>query len=171
MRLARFRTLRNRTSSALERSDPGFHDVPSGSAGPECDASGAGVIRVRFAARGARPRSLAKRHCLSTWLPTCGRREPGSGGRLCLPGSGAGDGTSESRRLARGALAGHTSAGPVPIRCCLPAEMRTASLLSVHKHVDDLCATAPGLCIGGGNAGDFAAWQEPGVGIYLGECE
>jgi len=45
---------------------------------------------------------------------------------------------------------------PVPIRCWLPADGRTASLLSVHKHVDDLCATAPSLCIGGGNAGDSA---------------
>jgi len=45
---------------------------------------------------------------------------------------------------------------PVPIRCWLPADGRTTSLLSVHKHVDDLCATAPSLCIGGGNAGDSA---------------
>jgi hypothetical protein len=33
----------------------------------------------------------------------------------------------------------------------------TASLLSVHKHVDHLCATAPSLCICSGNAGDSAA--------------
>jgi hypothetical protein len=59
----------------------------------------------------------------------------------------------------------------VPIRCCLPADKRTSSLQSVHKHVDDLCATAPSLCIGGGNAGDSAAWPEPGKGIYLGERE
>src|ERR1700733_16336643 len=31
-------------------------------------------------------------------------------------------------------------------------------LASVHRHVDDLCATAPSLCIRGGNAGDSAAW-------------
>ena len=76
-----------------------------------------------------------------------------------------------SRLLARGALAGHTVPAPVPIRCCLPADNRTASLLSVHKHVDDLWAAAPSLCISGGNAGDSAAGPEPGEGIYLGERE
>jgi hypothetical protein len=45
----------------------------------------------------------------------------------------------------------------VPIRCCLPADGRSASLLSVHKHVDDLCATARSLCTDGGNVGDSAA--------------
>jgi hypothetical protein len=49
---------------------------------------------------------------------------------------------------------------PVPegglIRCCLPAAKRIASL-SVHKHVDDLCATMPNLCVLSGNAGDSAA--------------
>jgi hypothetical protein len=59
----------------------------------------------------------------------------------------------------------------VPIRCCLPADGRTASLLPVHKHVDDLCATAPSLCIDGGNAGDSAGQPEPEEGIYLGERE
>jgi hypothetical protein len=88
--------------------------------------------------------------------PTCGRREPGSGGHLSLPGRG-GDGTSVSRLLARGALAGLQVPAPTPIRCCLPADNRTASLLPVHKRVDDLCATAPSLCIDGGNAGDSAA--------------
>jgi hypothetical protein len=38
---------------------------------------------------------------------------------------------------------------------CQP--MQDCSLLPVHKRVDDLCATAPILCIGGGNAGDSAA--------------
>lgn len=36
-----------------------------------------------------------------------------------------------------------------------------AFLLSVHKHVDHLCATAPNLCIRSGNAGDSAAWPQP----------
>ena len=43
---------------------------------------------------------------------------------------------------------------------CQPGK-RTASLLSVYKHVDDLCATAPSLCTHGGNAGDYAAWPQP----------
>jgi len=43
---------------------------------------------------------------------------------------------------------------------CQPGK-RTASLLSVYKHVDDLCATAPSLCAHGGNAGDYAAWSQP----------
>ena len=43
---------------------------------------------------------------------------------------------------------------------CQPGN-RTASLLSVHKHVDHLCATAPSLCISSGNAGDSAAWPQP----------
>jgi hypothetical protein len=59
----------------------------------------------------------------------------------------------------------------VPVRWCLLAGQRTAALLSVHKHVDDLCATAPILCIDGGNAGDFAAYPEPEEGIYLGMRE
>jgi hypothetical protein len=56
------------------------------------------------------------------------------------------------------------------IRCCLPAAKRIASL-SVHKHVDDLCAKAPNLCVHGGNAGDSATWPQPGQGLYLGERE
>ena len=76
-----------------------------------------------------------------------------------------------SRLLARGALTGHTSTG-ARADPLLPARRRTtASLLPVHKHVDDLWATAPSLCIGGGNAGDSAAGSEPGEGIYLGERE
>jgi hypothetical protein len=43
---------------------------------------------------------------------------------------------------------------------CQPGN-RTASLLSVHKHVDHLCATAPSLCKPSGNAGDSAAWPQP----------
>jgi hypothetical protein len=57
-----------------------------------------------------------------------------------------------------------------PIRCCLVARQEDCSL-SVHKHVDDLCATAPSLCVRGGNAGDSAAWPQPGQCLYLGECE
>jgi hypothetical protein len=61
---------------------------------------------------------------------------------------------------------------PVPegglIRCCLPAAKRIASL-SVHKHVDDLCATMPNLCVLSGNAGDSAAWPQSEQGLYLGE--
>jgi hypothetical protein len=53
---------------------------------------------------------------------------------------------------------------------CQPGN-RTASLLSVHKHVDHLCATAPSLCISSGNAGDSAAWTQPWQGLYLGERE
>ena len=53
---------------------------------------------------------------------------------------------------------------------CQPGK-RTASLLSVYKHVDDLCATAPSLCTHGGNAGDYAAWPQPCQGLYLGERE
>jgi hypothetical protein len=44
-----------------------------------------------------------------------------------------------------------------PSRCRLPAPA-TGLFPSVHKHVDDLCATAPSLCIRSGNAGDSAAW-------------
>ena len=40
--------------------------------------------------------------------------------------------------------------------CRLPA-----FLLSVRKHVDHLCATAPSLCIRSGNAGDSAACPQP----------
>ena len=47
----------------------------------------------------------------------------------------------------------------------------TASLLSVHKLVDDLCATALGLCADGGNAGDFATRPPPEQGFYQGERE
>jgi hypothetical protein len=53
-------------------------------------------------------------------------------------------------------LAGQASSGAL-IRC----GKKTAYLLSVHKHVDDLCATVPILCIPGGNAGDSAAWLHP----------
>jgi hypothetical protein len=41
------------------------------------------------------------------------------------------------------------------------AGKKAASLLPVHKHVDDLCATAPILCAAGGNPGDFAARLHP----------
>ena len=55
---------------------------------------------------------------------------------------------------------GRPTGMPVPegglIRCCLPAAKRIASL-SVHKHVDDLCATMPNLCVLSGNVGDSAA--------------
>ena len=43
---------------------------------------------------------------------------------------------------------------------CQPGN-KTASMPSVHKHVDHLCATAPSLCIRSGNAGDSAAWPQP----------
>jgi hypothetical protein len=46
-----------------------------------------------------------------------------------------------------------------------------ASPLSVHKHVDDLCATALGLCVDGGNAGDFATRPQPEQGFYQGQRE
>ena len=45
------------------------------------------------------------------------------------------------------------------------------SLLSVHKLVDDLCATALGLCAAGGNAGDFATRPQPEQGFYQGKHE
>jgi hypothetical protein len=55
---------------------------------------------------------------------------------------------------------GRPTGMPVPegglIRCCLPSGKRIASL-SVHKHVDDLCAMVPDLCVRSGNAGDSAA--------------
>ena len=63
---------------------------------------------------------------------------------------------------------------PVPegglIRCCPPARPpeRIASL-SVHKHVDDLCAMVPDLCVRSGNVGDSAAWPQSERGPYLGE--
>jgi hypothetical protein len=67
---------------------------------------------------------------------------------------------------------GRPTGMPVPegglIRCCLPAGKRIASL-SVHKHVDDLCATVPNLCVHSGNAGDSAAWSQSEQGLYLGE--
>ena len=47
--------------------------------------------------------------------------------------------------------------------------LRLRRLLPVHKHVDDLCATAPILCVSGGNAGDSSAWPHPLRGVYLGE--
>jgi len=53
---------------------------------------------------------------------------------------------------------------------CLPAWQEDCSL-SVHKHVDDLCVTAPSLCVRGRNAGDSAAWLQPGQCLYLGERE
>jgi len=46
----------------------------------------------------------------------------------------------------------------LPVRC-LPAWQEDCSL-SVHKHVDDLCVTAPSLCVRGRNAGDSAAWLQ-----------
>ena len=45
-----------------------------------------------------------------------------------------------------------------------------AFLLSVHKRVDYLCATAPGLCIRSGNAGDSAAWPQPRQGPLPGRA-
>ena len=67
---------------------------------------------------------------------------------------------------------GRPTGMPVPegglIRCCRPAGKRIASL-SVHKHVDDLCATMPNLCVLSGNAGDSAAWPQSEQGLYLGE--
>ncbi len=50
---------------------------------------------------------------------------------------------------------------PAPSAAACQPGNRTASLLPVHKHVDDLCATAPSLCIRSGNAGDSAAWPQP----------
>jgi hypothetical protein len=68
--------------------------------------------------------------------------------------------------------AGRATGMPVPegglIRCGLPAGKRIASL-SVHKHVDDLCAMVPDLCVRSGNAGDSAAWPQSEQGLYLGE--
>ena len=52
--------------------------------------------------------------------------------------------------------------------CCLTTGKRIASL-SVHKHVEDLCAMVPDLCVCSGNAGDSAAWPQSEQGIYLGE--
>jgi len=67
---------------------------------------------------------------------------------------------------------GRPTGMPVPegglIRCCLPAGKRIASL-SVHKHVDDLCAMVPDLCVQSGNAGDSVAWPQSEQGLYLGE--
>ena len=53
-------------------------------------------------------------------------------------------------------------------RCRLPAGQRIASL-SVHKHVDDLCAMVSNLCVRSGNAGDSAACPQSEQGLYLGE--
>jgi hypothetical protein len=56
----------------------------------------------------------------------------------------------------------------VPPAACQRAK-RTAYLLTVHKHVDDLCATALSLCMRGGNAGDSAARPHTRGGLYLGK--
>ena len=83
------------------------------------------------------------------------------------PGRGPGDGTSvspstrtRSPQPIKLRETGRPTGMPVPegglIRCCLPAAKRIASR-SVHKHVDDLCATMPNLCVLSGNAGDSAA--------------
>ena len=67
---------------------------------------------------------------------------------------------------------GRPTGMPVPegglIRCCPPARKGIASL-PVHKHVDDLCAMAPNLCVHGGNAGDSAIGPQSEQGLYLGE--
>jgi hypothetical protein len=104
---------------------------------------------------GSRLGSLLRTTCARQWRTSC------------LPGRDQRVSDARTRRPGRGI---HVPA-PVPTRCCPPAGKRTAPLLSVHKHVDDLCATAPSLCTDGGNAGDSAAQPEPGAGIYLGERE
>lgn len=81
------------------------------------------------------------------------------------------DAQSAAGQAARDRLAdGQASTGGGLISCCLPAAKRIASL-SVHKHVDDLCATMPSLCVPGGNAGDSAAWSQSEQGLYLGEYQ
>ena len=73
--------------------------------------------------------------------------------------------TSEPRWRTRSPCASSATGSTVASRrlrlpacsaCRLPA-----FLLSVRKHVDHLCATAPSLCIRSGNAGDSAAWPQP----------
>jgi hypothetical protein len=62
----------------------------------------------------------------------------------------------------------HASTARLSAAACQRTK-RTAYLLAVHKHVDDMCATTLGLCVRGGNAGDSAAWAHPGSGFYLGK--
>ena len=62
----------------------------------------------------------------------------------------------------------HPSTARLPAASCQRAK-RTAYLLTVHKHVDDLCATALSLCMRGGNAGDSAARAHTRGGLYLGK--
>lgn len=54
---------------------------------------------------------------------------------------------------------------PAPLIRRLPASRQ----LPVHKHVDGLCRTMPGLCILGGNAGDSAACPQRKQRFYLGK--
>ena len=65
--------------------------------------------------------------------------------------------------------AGSVTQAPRAYRLLPASAKRTAYLLAVHKHVDDLCATALGLCMRGGNAGDSAARAHTREGLYLGK--
>ena len=66
----------------------------------------------------------------------------------------------QARSLASGVLSGprkHRRADRL-----LPASGTGAAYRrAVHKHVDDLCATALSLCTHSGNAGDSAGWLRP----------
>ena len=92
----------------------------------------------------------------------------GSGRRLSLPGRERALGPA-SLGSSRGALTGAHAYRRRADPLLVASRLQSCSLLSVHKHVDDLCATTPSLCIGGGNAGDSAGSPEPEEVIYLGE--
>ena len=151
-------------STPRKRSAPTGRSSPAAAVGDRASHSHLPPARCRPACRvPARPCQLAEQPVQPSACPLVGddhpvaaflgRSHPGPGQILA---SGRPPGTQAPARRAAAA--------------CQPGN-RTASLLSVHKHVDHLCATAPSLCKPSGNAGDSAAWPQPWWGLYLGERE